>query len=666
MKRLRTLLLGGTMLFAISGVSRAELTPETMVNTNISGAYVIVNQVRYPITAVFPPGGGSGGGGLTVNLGTIASVATNNMTWAGTLPAASQLHGPLDLEFIDKATDAAGAGSGAIVSGFVSNVLFQGNQTQAVAAHAAVTGDEYIEGPSSPFTPFKQYIGGFFNTATLAGDGSIVTTASAQCTASTCTAGSVIPVTAVTTTNGIYTHRFNVGDLFGISPVTIGLGLRKYWFGTITAVDPIAKTITINPPLIGTMAAGAAVWDLSQAANLWGVATDTFNNVTSSDTFPNSPNENLWSLTGMELDVGSRQGKQVWSRYGVIAVGHGNVTGLANDDAFTVAAAATGGGWQYGLMFSSTAGAIPMQSTGTLIAAEGGWGVSSFIDFSNISCTNDEIAMPGLIVDCTGLPSFFGDQSATTTTPILGALGGVALGYNHGGIGESDIFNAPAAHGAGGISFYEVAAGAGTIAGAPFFTISGTGNVVANQNVTANGGLLIASGAAGTTRVLGMDTGLLPRWTWLTDSAAESGANAGSNGSFCRYNDAGTLIDCPIAITRATGATSFSGIVTYASGLVTHTRTIIVAGDVLATVADIHVCMAKTVGAATVVNLPASPATGQTITVDDCKGDANANNITVTPAAGNIDGAGTFVINTNYGSWTGYYTGTIWKTTASR
>lgn len=83
-------------------------------------------------------------------------------------------------------------------------------------------------------------------------------------------------------------------------------------------------------------------------------------------------------------------------------------------------------------------------------------------------------------------------------------------------------------------------------------------------------------------------------------------------------------------------------------------------------VADRHVCINKTSGAATTVNFPATPFIGLHVTIDDCKGDAATNNITLTPAAGNIDGSGTFVINTNYGSWNGYYTGTIWKTVSSR
>lgn len=57
----------------------------------------------------------------------------------------------------------------------------------------------------------------------------------------------------------------------------------------------------------------------------------------------------------------------------------------------------------------------------------------------------------------------------------------------------------------------------------------------------------------------------------------------------------------------------------------------------------------KASGSATAVILPASPEDGRTIIVKDTKGDAATNNITITPAAGTIDGAASLVINTNRG-----------------
>jgi hypothetical protein len=105
-----------------------------------------------------------------------------------------------------------------------------------------------------------------------------------------------------------------------------------------------------------------------------------------------------------------------------------------------------------------------------------------------------------------------------------------------------------------------------------------------------------------------------------------------------------------------------TGIFTFKSGAILKVRTVIAAGDITAATSDIVICVNKTSGAATAVNLFATPTTGSLLVVKDCKGDAASNNITVTPAAGNIDGSGTFVINSNYGVWRGVYTGAAWST----
>ena len=65
--------------------------------------------------------------------------------------------------------------------------------------------------------------------------------------------------------------------------------------------------------------------------------------------------------------------------------------------------------------------------------------------------------------------------------------------------------------------------------------------------------------------------------------------------------------------------------------------------------------------AARTINLPASPQTGITFRIKDSVGTASSFNITVTPAAGNIDGAGSYVININYGSVDVVYNGTSWS-----
>lgn len=67
------------------------------------------------------------------------------------------------------------------------------------------------------------------------------------------------------------------------------------------------------------------------------------------------------------------------------------------------------------------------------------------------------------------------------------------------------------------------------------------------------------------------------------------------------------------------------------------------------------------VAGAVAVNFPSSPGTGLTYVVKDGTGDAATNNITVTPNAGTIDGAGTSTITTNYGVKTYVYNGTEWN-----
>lgn len=90
-------------------------------------------------------------------------------------------------------------------------------------------------------------------------------------------------------------------------------------------------------------------------------------------------------------------------------------------------------------------------------------------------------------------------------------------------------------------------------------------------------------------------------------------------------------------------------------------RVVTAAGAVTISATTDHVMVLnKASGAATVVNLPVG-ATNQEFVIKDGKGDAAANNITVTPAAGTIDGAATHVISTNYGSATYIYNGTSWS-----
>jgi len=60
------------------------------------------------------------------------------------------------------------------------------------------------------------------------------------------------------------------------------------------------------------------------------------------------------------------------------------------------------------------------------------------------------------------------------------------------------------------------------------------------------------------------------------------------------------------------------------------------------------------------ITLTTTPATGQVVTIKDVTGGAAGSNITISPAAGLIDGAATKVISANYGSVTLFYSGIGW------
>lgn len=68
----------------------------------------------------------------------------------------------------------------------------------------------------------------------------------------------------------------------------------------------------------------------------------------------------------------------------------------------------------------------------------------------------------------------------------------------------------------------------------------------------------IVTGPAASNRTVSFDTGandstLSSRWNIGADIAAETGSDAGSNFQICAYSDAGTLLSCPLGITRSSG-----------------------------------------------------------------------------------------------------------------
>lgn len=133
-----------------------------------------------------------------------------------------------------------------------------------------------------------------------------------------------------------------------------------------------------------------------------------------------------------------------------------------------------------------------------------------------------------------------------------------------------------------------------------------------------------------------------------------------SNGPGSLLSWANALLAFNLLVPNNFSVTSAVVAGTQTTTLTTRSRVVIAAGAVTVANTDYIIAIKKTVGAATTVNLMTTPATATQIVIKDAKGDAAANNITITPAAGNIDGAGTYVINTNFGSAWISYSGSEW------
>lgn len=123
----------------------------------------------------------------------------------------------------------------------------------------------------------------------------------------------------------------------------------------------------------------------------------------------------------------------------------------------------------------------------------------------------------------------------------------------------------------------------------------------------------------------------------------------------------GTAIGATTPSTIKVTTADISGILTTHSGTIHNVRVVVASGAVAMATTDEYVVVNKTAGGATVVNAISSPTSGTLHCIKDGKGDANTNNITFTPNAGNVDGAATFVMNQNFQGACFLYNGTQWN-----
>jgi hypothetical protein len=211
---------------------------------------------------------------------------------------------------------------------------------------------------------------------------------------------------------------------------------------------------------------------------------------------------------------------------------------------------------------------------------------------------------------------------------------------------------------------------------------SGTGGTIASAYMYALPTTVVAAATTATTYTAlaalyvpqpstGTNVTATNRWSISTAGGAIFGGLVNVNGGGLTATGAVNL-NSNVSTTTNIGAGTATGLVTIGSGsnavkvssaMQDAVSVVTASGNItVSATAARHICANLSTPAAIAVNLPASPSLGLIYSVDDCAGNAATYNLTVTPAAGSIDGSSTYVISNNYGSWSGYYTGSRWKT----
>lgn len=125
-------------------------------------------------------------------------------------------------------------------------------------------------------------------------------------------------------------------------------------------------------------------------------------------------------------------------------------------------------------------------------------------------------------------------------------------------------------------------------------------------------------------------------------------------------NPRSILAGTGITVTPITG-TGAETVTISANGLALEPLRIATVSPDTVTTSDAIVVYEMAVPGPVAVTLPATPNVGQLFYLKDGTGDAATNPITITPAAGTIDGALTATINANYGALTLTWNGAEWN-----
>jgi hypothetical protein len=198
-------------------------------------------------------------------------------------------------------------------------------------------------------------------------------------------------------------------------------------------------------------------------------------------------------------------------------------------------------------------------------------------------------------------------------------------------------------------------------------TVSGAGTIPLSILATqaANTVLVNATGSTASPTAVGMPS------CSTAASALQWATSGGSSAVTCNTS----ITAAAVPASGLTGSTLASGVtgssltaigtgsatISISGALKVSTRVVSASTDTASATSDYFLCVTYTSTGAVTETLPSSPATGLTLLIKDCGGAAATNNITITPASGNIDGASTYVMSTNYGSVAVTYVNSQWS-----
>jgi Chaperone of endosialidase len=193
--------------------------------------------------------------------------------------------------------------------------------------------------------------------------------------------------------------------------------------------------------------------------------------------------------------------------------------------------------------------------------AEGGGDAGSNFVLNRISDAGAVLGAPLTIIRSSGQVIIA--EAAGTALANLPQITGPA-GINRSWVGATAgsprwqvcLANAAAEGGSNAGSDFSISrySDAGAFIDTPISITRATGTVT----IGPTSPVLAITGAPGTARAIQGQTNGVGRWNlFLGDNTAEGGSNAGSDFSIRRLADAGTLIDIPMSISRATGQVTF-------------------------------------------------------------------------------------------------------------